>query len=81
MKLITLESLWLGICGGLLGAAIGWGATEIVNAQFPMRMALYASPSLLLFSVIFSTILGIAGGLYPAIWAMRMMPMDAIRRG
>jgi ABC-type lipoprotein release transport system permease subunit len=29
----------------------------------------------------FSTLLGLLAGLYPAIWAMRMMPMDAIRRG
>jgi putative ABC transport system permease protein len=34
-----------------------------------------------LFALAFSTVLGIFGGLYPAVWAMRMMPMDAIRRG
>ncbi|VAX38759.1 ABC transporter permease protein [hydrothermal vent metagenome] len=81
LKLITLESFWLGLCGGFLGSLIGWVATQVVNAQFPMRMSLYASPSLLLFALFFSTILGVAGGMYPAFWAMRMMPMDAIRRG
>ena len=81
LKLIALESIMLGFSGGLLGTFIGWGATLIVNAQFPTRMNLYASPSLLIFALLFSTFMGLTGGLYPAIWAMRMMPMDAIRRG
>ena len=39
----------------------------------------HARPALV--ALAFSTVLGIFGGLYPAVWAMRMMPMDAIRRG
>ncbi|MBI3864193.1 MAG: efflux RND transporter periplasmic adaptor subunit, partial [Planctomycetia bacterium] len=39
------------------------------------------SPQLLIASVVFSTALGILGGLYPALRASRMLPMDAIRRG
>jgi len=81
LKLITLESGLLGIGGGVLGAALGWGATHAINALWPTRVSLFASPGLLLFSVVFSAALGVLGGLYPAIWAMRMMPMDAIRRG
>ncbi len=81
LRLITFESGLLGLSGGLLGAVIGWAGTLILNATFPDRLNLYASPSLLIFAVTFSTVLGIAAGLYPAFWAMRMMPMDAIRRG
>ncbi|MBA3312221.1 MAG: ABC transporter permease [Planctomycetaceae bacterium] len=81
LRLITFESGLLGFAGGALGAAIGWGATVALNASFPERLHLYASPKLLVFAVTFSTILGVAAGLYPALWAMRMMPMDAIRRG
>jgi ABC-type antimicrobial peptide transport system permease subunit len=33
------------------------------------------------FSVCFSIVLGALGGLYPALRAARMMPMEAIRRG
>ena len=65
----------------MLGATIGWAATLALNASFPERLHLYASPGLLTFAITFSTVLGIAAGLYPAFWAMRMMPMDAIRRG
>jgi putative ABC transport system permease protein len=81
LKLITFESSFLGLGGGLLGSTLGWAATLFINWNWPERINLFASPGLLLFSICFSTGLGIFGGLYPAIWAMRMMPMDAIRRG
>lgn len=81
LKLITLESGLIGIGGGVLGAICGWVATQMLNSHWPERIELFASPGLLGFSIVFSTIVGVLGGLYPAVWAMRMMPMDAIRRG
>ena len=81
MMLITCESAILGVTGGVLGCLLGLAGTEFVNNTWPDRLQLYASPQLLLFSLGFSTILGILGGLYPATWAMRLSPMEAIRRG
>ena len=81
LRLICSESLILGVAGGVLGAAVGWAATVILNAAFPDRLNLYAGPELLGFAVAFSAVVGTLGGLYPAVWAMRMQPMDAIRRG
>lgn len=81
LKLITVESATLGLGGGALGATIGWTVTMVVNARWPDRVNLFASPGLLAFSVVFSTIVGLLGGLYPAVWAMRLSPMEAIRRG
>lgn len=81
LKLITVESATLGLGGGVLGGLVGWGATRAINAQWPDRVNLFASPGLLAFSVVFSTVVGLLGGLYPAIWAMRLSPMEAIRRG
>jgi len=81
MRLITSESAVLGLCGGISGSLVGWGGTGIINSIWPDRIHLLATPGLLVFGVAFSTALGVLGGLYPAIWAMRMMPMDAIRRG
>lgn len=81
MRLITFESAFLGLLGGVLGCLLGWIGTHIVNWQWSEHVYLFASPGLLLFSLGFSTALGILGGLYPAIWATRMMPMEAIRRG
>jgi putative ABC transport system permease protein len=81
LRLITSESAVLGFFGGIFGCIVGWIATRGINSIWPDRIHLVATPGLLLFGLAFSTVLGIAGGLYPAIWAMRMMPMDAIRRG
>lgn len=81
MKLITYESAVLGFGGGFLGSFLGWVLTLVVNQIWPEHVHLLASPSLLAFSLVFATVLGMAGGLYPALWATRMMPMEAIRRG
>jgi putative ABC transport system permease protein len=81
LKLITCESGLIGLSGGLIGSAVGWAGVQLVNWNWPTRVELYASPGLLLFGVAFATTLGVLGGLYPALWAMRLMPMDAIRRG
>jgi putative ABC transport system permease protein len=80
-RLITCESAILGFGGGVTGALIGWLLTQIVNWKWESQIYLVASPTLLVTSIVFATALGIGGGLYPAIWATRMMPMDAIRRG
>jgi putative ABC transport system permease protein len=81
LLLIGWESALLGVAGGSIGSVCGWIATLIINANWPHRIHLYASPQLLVFSLLFSTVVGLLGGLYPALWASRMMPMDAIRRG
>jgi putative ABC transport system permease protein len=81
LRLITSESAVLGFFGGIFGCLVGWLGTRGINSIWPDRVYLVATPGLLLFGLAFSTALGILGGLYPAIWAMRMMPMDAIRRG
>ncbi len=80
IRLITFESLLLGVAGGLIGIALGWGMTQVVNASFPAKFELYASPSLLIFAFCFSAVLGVVSGLYPAIWAAQLKPMEAIRR-
>ena len=81
LRLIAIESALLGFAGGVVGSAVGWVATLGINARWPTRIHLYASPGLLFFSLIFSVVLGVLGGLYPAWRASRMLPMEAIRRG
>ncbi|MBI1348838.1 FtsX-like permease family protein [bacterium] len=81
MRLILAESAILGLNGGILGCGLGVIGTWVLNAQFPTKLNLYASPMVLVISLIFSAVLGTLGGLYPAWWAVRRSPMDAIRRG
>lgn len=81
VRLIAIESGLLGLAGGVLGDLGGWLSTFVVNSIFPDRIHLQAGPMLLGFAFAFSTVLGLIGGLYPAIWAARKLPMEAIRRG
>jgi putative ABC transport system permease protein len=81
VHLILAESAVLGMCGGVAGCTLGWLGTLALNARFPAKLDLYASPQVLLFSLLFSTALGMLGGLYPALWSIRRSPMEAIRRG
>lgn len=81
LKLIVAESAVLGFCGGVTGCILGWLGTFVVNWYFAAKIYLYASPPLLLISLLFAMALGILGGVYPAIMAVRMSPIDAIRRG
>lgn len=81
LSLVTFESALLGVLGGVLGCFFGWCATHVVNWCFPDRVHLYAGAGLLAFSLVFSVLLGIIGGVYPAWTASRLSPMEAIRRG
>lgn len=80
VRLITSESAVIGLLGGIVGVIAGYIGVEAVNAQFPNKAHLYASPGLLAFSGLFSIIIGTLGGLYPAWRASRLSPIDAIRR-
>jgi putative ABC transport system permease protein len=81
LKLIVAESAVLGFCGGAIGCVLGVLGTYAVNWYFASKIYLYASPPLLLVSLLFAIVLGMIGGAYPAVMAIRMSPIDAIRRG
>ena len=81
LTLMTVESSVIGLLGGLIGALFGWLGTFVVNSIWPDRLQLHAGLTLLALSVLFSVVLGLMGGLYPAWTASRLSPMQSIRRG
>ncbi len=79
------ESICLCLCGGVLGIVGGWGAAHGM-ARLAMRIVLVveAWPVVLslpwiLTSVIFSIVMGVGFGVYPAMQAARLSPIDALR--
>ena len=81
-----LESVLLGLVGGLLGCllVLPWqGArTGTTNMQTfsEVAFAFQITPTVLVAAVGFSILLGLFGGLLPAIRAARMSPTQALRR-
>ena len=80
MRLILGESLVFSLLGGLVGTGLG------VAAAYAMRGAstsfgVYGSeftPQLFVQAYVTVVVLGLVGGLYPAWWASRLLPLEAL---
>lgn len=87
------EAAGIGFLGGLGGVIIGWLAGQGLNViaivylasqagqqgGMPPSVAVYTPAWLPLFALIFSTIVGMISGLYPALRAATMIPVLALK--
>ncbi len=86
------EAAGIGFLGGLGGMLLGWGGSKVLNIVAMQYMASQAqqgvissgistvTPSwLLLFAVIFATLVGFLSGLYPALRAATLEPVMALK--
>ncbi len=72
-----VESVSLSLVGGMLGAALGYGITLLAGTAF--EDGLPVSPVGLLIAAGFAIVIGLGAGVYPALRASRLHPVDAIR--
>jgi ABC-type transport system, involved in lipoprotein release, permease component len=72
-----IEAMALSGTGGLLGIAIGIGLTSLIGKL--MKISAQVSPQIIMISFMFSLIVGIAFGLYPANKASKLNPIEALR--
>ncbi|AUW95234.1 ABC transporter permease [Sulfobacillus sp. hq2] len=72
-----IESMVLSLSGGILGAAIGVGLTQLVPVI--LKTPAIFSPSALVLAFVFSTAVGLIFGLYPAFKASALEPIHALR--
>ena len=75
-----IEAIGLTGIGGLLGIALGWGITVVVKripaaAQIPILI----TPGTVAVAVGVSVAIGVVFGLYPAMRAARLHPIQALR--
>ena len=83
---VMLESLAVSLAGGVLGAAFAYFVfngfhTSTINWQSfsQVAFAFQVTPELLLQGIIWSTVIGMIGGLLPAIYAARLPVAAALR--
>ena len=72
-----LESLVLGLAGGLIGILVGIGASMLTSAVF--GWAVTTSPTAVVASALFSMLIGVFFGYYPAQKAAALDPIEALR--
>jgi putative ABC transport system permease protein len=72
-----VESVSLSLVGALLGASLGYGITLLAGQSF--ESGLSVSPLALLLAAAFAIGIGLGAGVYPALRASRLNPVEAIR--
>ena len=75
------EAALMGILGGIFGIIGGGALVYYLNDYLAARGTILFSitPRLLIISIVFSTLLGVISGMYPAYRAAKMSPMEALR--
>ncbi len=82
-----LESLAIALVGGLLGCALGslshgWTATSIVAGQGGGKsvvLQLTVDANVIATGILLTLVMGLLGGLLPALAAMRLRPLEALK--
>ena len=72
-----VEALSLSAAGGLIGVGMGVGVAKTLASQLGWPVLIRMD--IVLVSVVFSGLVGVAFGLYPAMKASRLDPIDALR--
>ena len=77
LRQFLIEAVTLSALGGLIGIALGTGAAKLLTAlaQWPTLI----SPDAVLIAFVFSAVVGIFFGFYPARKASRLDPIEALR--
>lgn len=83
LKIFLIESGFLGMAGGAVGIAIGFGISKMVEfsaSQAGLGMLKASFPwYLIIGSLLFSFVVGGVAGCFPAVRASRLKPVDALR--
>jgi putative ABC transport system permease protein len=87
-KLFFAEAGAMGILGGVVGVALGWAIGQVINLGTNVYLKRQSFPPehfwavpwwLVLFAILFSFLVSLAAGLYPASRAARLDPVQALR--
>ncbi len=95
VRIFLMESALIGFFGGLLGALVGTLGSKSIDvvARFALRRFLHmpaenlaampsltvVTPGLILFTITFAIFISMLFGLYPAVRASKLSPVEALR--
>jgi putative ABC transport system permease protein len=77
MMQFLIEAVLLSIVGGLIGIALGIGSSRLVSVQ--MGWVTLVSPESIVGAFLFSAVIGVFFGFYPARKAAQLDPIEALR--
>ncbi len=78
--LFLAEAAYIGLFGGALGMGLSFGISALLNVFLASSGLRSIIPAYLVFGAVgFSIVVAIAAGMYPAIRAMKLSPLAAIR--
>jgi putative ABC transport system permease protein len=87
-KLFFAEAGAMGVLGGVVGVALGWAIGQVINLGTNVYLRSQSFPPehfwsvpwwLVVFALLFSFLVSLAAGLYPAGRAARLDPVQALR--
>ena len=81
LLLILGESLILCLLGGLVGTGLGVAAvfSLSLSSSWLSAFGAHLSPELFIRALVTVVVLGLVGGAYPAWWAARLLPVEALQ--
>jgi putative ABC transport system permease protein len=79
LRQFLIEALVMSILGGLIGLALGYVTATLVGYFFAEYITPIITPGAVLLAVGFSAAVGLFFGIYPALRAARLNPIQALR--
>jgi putative ABC transport system permease protein len=82
---IMLEALLLALLGGIIGAGLAWfffnghTVSTLGGAFAQVVFRLTVTPTLIVGGIVWACVIGLLGGLFPALRAARLSVADALR--